>query len=631
MSKRLKKPDTEADIQLRQCLEAKQPVSFIMISGAGSGKTTSLVKALDYLNKTRGSIFKRRGQKIACITYTEVAEREILDDIGLDSIFHVSTIHSFLWAVIRPFQNDIRGWIIKRLNEKISDAQEKIEKPLTRPKTIEAAKQDIERYQIQLGKIPNVPRFIYGTGSNYEKGVLGHDDILKMVPNLIIDNDLLKTIISDRFPFVFVDESQDTTETVVKALKSIDAYASHKFCLGFFGDPMQKIYTTGIGKILEEENWITIKKPENFRCSKAVLPVINKIRYEDDKLEQIHGHEGIALGSAIMFILPRDEFRTERLENVRATMAKKNNDPLWSQDNGKDVNIRVLVIIHKMAALRLGFGDLYAAFNADQPPSFLKDGFIDGSSWAITPFLSYILPLVQFAQDENYFDVISFLRRNSPVLAKDSLSQMNTSVTLQALKDAVAQLVEMLSNNECTVAEAFRLVRDSKIILLDGRINQYLLSFDNGTLLEGVEEETLVGAKAMSSFFSCPVIQLWAYQRYIQDQSPFSTQQGVKGSEFTRVLTILDDEEGAYTLFSYDKYFNIVPLSQNDNKNISEGNESVIDRTRRLFYVCCSRAVQDLAVVLFASDTNTARQKVIDSGIFPEEHIHLLDDIVIDR
>ncbi len=28
----------------------------------------------------------------------------------------------------------------------------------------------------------------------------------------------------------------------------------------------------------------------------------------------------------------------------------------------------------------------------------------------------------------------------------------------------------------------------------------------------------------------------------------------------------------------------------------------MLDRTRRLFYVCCSRAVKDLAVVLFAAD-----------------------------
>ena len=115
MTSRINQPDTDADIKLRECLEAAQPVSFVMVAGAGSGKTTSLIKALDYIGKTRGASLRRKGQKIACITYTEVAEREIWADIGEESIFHVSTIHSFLWTIVRPFQKDIVRWVEGRL------------------------------------------------------------------------------------------------------------------------------------------------------------------------------------------------------------------------------------------------------------------------------------------------------------------------------------------------------------------------------------------------------------------------------------------------------------------------------------------------------------------------------------
>ena len=75
-----------------------------MIAGAGSGKTTSLVKALAHLSRARAPALRRRGQKIACITYTEVAVGEIWSDVGNDALFHVSTIHSFLWTVVHPFQ-----------------------------------------------------------------------------------------------------------------------------------------------------------------------------------------------------------------------------------------------------------------------------------------------------------------------------------------------------------------------------------------------------------------------------------------------------------------------------------------------------------------------------------------------
>ena len=50
----------------------------------------------------------------------------------------------------------------------------------------------------------------------------------------------------------------------------------------------------------------------------------------------------------------------------------------------------------------------------------------------------------------------------------------------------------------------------------------------------------------------------------------------------------------------------------------------MFDRTGRLFYVCCSRAVQNLAVVLFFSDVELARKKVVESGLFSEGQVHVL-------
>src|SRR5689334_18713593 len=102
-TRRIDKPDTEADIQLRKYLD--QSTSFVMVAGAGSGKTTSLVKALAHIGKTHGKSLRERGQRIACITYTEVATEQIFGDVGQDHLFHVSTIHSFLWDLIKPFHN----------------------------------------------------------------------------------------------------------------------------------------------------------------------------------------------------------------------------------------------------------------------------------------------------------------------------------------------------------------------------------------------------------------------------------------------------------------------------------------------------------------------------------------------
>ena len=90
------------------------------------------------------------------------------------------------------------------------------------------------------------------------------------------------------------------------------------------------------------------------------------------------------------------------------------------------------------------------------------------------------------------------------------------------------------------------------------------------------------------------------------------------------MLVVLDDEESEYSLFSYGKYLGIDALSAKDNENIAAHTDSVLDRTRRLFYVCCSRAVQDLAVVLFAPDLLAAHRAVLSKGFFHPADVHIL-------
>ncbi|WP_142638881.1 UvrD-helicase domain-containing protein [Ruegeria faecimaris] len=57
------------------------------------------------------------------------------------------------------------------------------------------------------------------------------------------------------FPVIFVDEGQDTDPAFVDALREVAQAVSLGFCLGFFGDPEQKIYMQGAGQIPPEEGW----------------------------------------------------------------------------------------------------------------------------------------------------------------------------------------------------------------------------------------------------------------------------------------------------------------------------------------------------------------------------------------
>ncbi len=630
MTNRAGQPDTNADIELRRYLDQQPPSCFTMVAGAGSGKTTSLVKALVHLARTRAPDLRRRGQLVACITYTEVAVREIRSDIGDVSLFHVSTIHSFLWTIVRSFQCDLRQWVAGRIEERIVNAQAKLDRPGTRVQTKEKATRDIESYQRQLAALDNIARYTYGMGSDYANGVLGHDDVLKVGPAFIEKHALLRTLIANQFPFIFVDESQDTNPAFVAALKQVANTATVDFCLGFFGDPMQKIYMTGVGPIESEDGWNRITKPENFRCPKRVLDVANRIRAEADGLQQVRGRmierndELVTVeGTARLFILPADGLRIERITQVRHWLAKANGDAQWESD-GPKANFRVLVLVHRMAARRLHFPNLYAALNDHGAPLSLKAGLLDGTAWVVRPFLQFLLPLTLAARSDSNFDVMASLRMHCPLLREGHLAGRDIGGMLCRLQDDVRRLLPMFAGgSRITIREVLGFVRDRNLMELDERFIDYL--DDSNGSVEDSDQNAESGS--VNAFLDCTADELTGYRTYIEDESPFATQQGIKGAEFDRVLVILDDEEGKYNLFSYGKYFGITTLSDKDKLNIASGLDSVIDRTRRLFYVCCSRAVKDLAVILFVPDIAAACGALERKAFFPTEHTYLLSDL----
>jgi DNA helicase-2/ATP-dependent DNA helicase PcrA len=633
MTKRINAPDTEADIKLRACLDKSPRVSFNMIAGAGSGKTTSLVKALNHIITTKGDALRRQGQQVACITYTEIAAKEIWDDVGNNTLVHVSTIHSFLWSVIRPFQKDIKKWVLSNITLRITNLETTIAdygaRVQQRTKDKDAKK--LEKLKSEALFINEVSYFNYGTGSNYLKGILGHDDIVKLVPAMIQDRAMLNTIISQKFPYIFVDESQDTFPDIVSALKKVDKDHSGKFCLGFFGDPMQKIYPTGVGDIPAEVGWAIIKKPENFRCSKRVLDLINLIRKQSDGLQQtggrvenVEGKPAPVKGSAQIFILPSDDHRKENLQRVKGWCSKKFDDDSWNDDS----KIKIFVIVHRMAAIRLGFPNLYSAMNDDAPSSF-NDGFLDGTSWPLKPFLNFILALVQKNNEGQKFEVLTIARANSPKLMGENLKSPELPKNMKTIKQAIDALSDMMKDDSnATVLDVFRHIQGSELAVLDSRIVNHMNdAVKSEEDLEGEEEPAAIEIASMKKYFTCPAKELWGYKKYFESESPFATQQGVKGAQFDRVLTILDDEEGTHRQFSYDKYFGVAALSNTDELNIAQGKDSVIERTRRLFYVSCSRAKRELVVIYYTGNVGNAVEKVMEMGIFPEEDILTINNL----
>jgi len=640
MTRRIDSPDTSSDLELQKNLALDEPHSFVMRAGAGSGKTTSLIKALDFVAKKRGRELKANRQQVVCITYTEIATEEIRHDVGENPLVHVSTIHSFLWQLIRPFHRDISSWVEGTIRERIASLEEEqsgfASKPRTRNSTIERNALQIEDYTAQLESINSVPFFTYSVASNYREGMLGHDDIIKMVPQLILNKPLLATLVSQRYPFFFVDESQDTAPLVVEALKSIAAEHSDSFCLGFFGDPMQKIYATGVGDIEPGDGWREFDKPENFRCSQAVLRFINRIRSQGDDLIQTGGLRsdiGIGVvpveGTARLVVLPADEERYPNLDKVRAWLAEQNSDPLWKEDS-PTADLKILVIVHRMAANRLGFPNLYGAFN-DKTSDEIKDGFQQGDFWPLAPLTKFVLPLTAAHQSGNDAEVLAILRTQSPqLLAANVARQTDAAKFLRSLRDSTEELSKILASDESkTVRDVLSFVEEKQLLNLDRRLIVALAvpEDQNGEASRIDDDDQSAVGPFLDSYLACPVSELRGYRDYFSKQSPYATQQGIKGAEFERVVVILDEVEGRHIQFSYEKLLGLKELSETDSAHRENSEDSVVERTLRLFYVCCSRARRDLVVVLYSAEPDKAAAHLRSAGGFQETEVLTIEDL----
>jgi DNA helicase-2/ATP-dependent DNA helicase PcrA len=390
---------------------------------------------------------------------------------------------------------------------------------------------------------------------------------------------------------------------------------------------MQRIYATGIGDIQTEDEWLVIKKEENFRCPTSVLAVANAIRRDGDGLQQVRGRttrvDGVDVpvpGTARIFVLPADEQRSERLLQVRQWIAEANHDPAWRA--GESADLKVLLIVHRMAATRLGFANLYAAMNDDAPEAF-KAGLLEGTAWPLRPFLAFVLPLCSALRDEAQFKAMSILREQCPRLARSALTSADTEDVLQAIRQSTGELASMMAaESTATNRQVLQLLREANLVALDPRLLSYLEEAPPpADDAPDDDAEATLEAGAMDRFLACAAREFWGYSEYMNRESPFVTQQGIKGAEFPKVLVVLDDDEGTHVQFSYDKYFGIKPLSQRDQENLREGKETAVERTRRLFYVCCTRALTDLAVVLFSSDVTLAEERVRALSIFPNDQV----------
>jgi len=615
-----------ADEEIYSCLDLDNPKSFFLFAGAGSGKTRSLVEALKRFRKNNIARLKKNGQKIAVITYTNAACDEIKSRLEFDLAIYVSTIHSFAWDMINPYTHDIRNWLAANLEAEIADLTDKQGRARnTTTKTYKDRARKIELKNNRLNLLPSINKFTYNpNGDNLEKDSLNHEEVIKITAHFIQQKPLMQSILIRKFPIILIDESQDTKKELVDAFFEIQEKHPGNIVLGLFGDTMQRIYTDGkidLGQNIPD-TWAKPAKIINYRCPKRVITLINKIRSgaDDQTQEPYKDNDGCVRLFIVDVSNPVNKAKVE--SDIASIMAELTDDQLWKDTS--QASVKILTLEHHMAANRGGFFDFfYPLYSVNK----LKTGLLDGKLAGGSLFAKQVLPLVKAKQTGDEFTVSRIMRENSPKIKKDALKKSTKSLEeITKAKDAVNALYSLWSGDaDPSLKEILKEVLNSRIFLIPDTllpIANRLNDDHEGAAEEHAEEpENDPVIEAWDTALQCKFSQFEEYVRYISEESRFGTHQGIKGLQFPRVMVILDDDEARGFMFSYDKLFGAVEPTATDLKNLEEGKETSIDRTRRLFYVTCSRAEESLAIVAYTQEPQKVNDYVLEQAWFDKGEI----------
>lgn len=607
--------DLQVDETLEKCILSTPRKSFFLFAGAGSGKTHSLVLLLKKIRDGIGKDLLLQGKNVAVITFTNAATDEIINRLDYSPVFHISTIHSFVWDVIKYYQTDIKRLYCQYIQKDIQELYEKQEKAKSKTtKTYLSNTEKINHLEDKLEKAKTIEKFVYNpNGSNPEYNALKHAEVIKISAQMIMDSMMLQRIIAQRYPILLIDESQDTKKELIDAFFKIQKNFSEAFTLGLLGDQKQRIYPDGKENMANTipPEWEQPVKKMNYRCAKRIIKLANTIGIDLDIHAEQTPRDDAGDGLIRLFVVQQQEGinKDEVEQMVMKIMSDHTADEKWF---GKDADVKVLTLEHMMAARRLGFDQFFGPLSR---VTKYQMTFLQGTVSELEFFTKEILPIADSIKEDGRV-ALEVLKAYSPLLSKQN-TEKPYDLYLRCREEA-GKVANMVIKNH-TIREVVKSIWDSQLLTVPEVVRQAstLVAAD---ITEEMEEDLQAWVMVMD----LPINMVRGYDDYVNQRTRFDTHQGVKGLEFDRVMVIIDDSEARGFMFSYDKLFGVKELTETDIRHIEAREESSVDRTQRLFYVTCTRAKESLAIVMYASDSEKVKSQVMSKGWFSDQEIILL-------
>lgn len=521
----------------------KQGLSFRVEAGAGSGKTYSLNRVIEWIQANKWSEFQKKKQNVVCITYTNAAVDVIAERLDKDSFILPSTIHSFAWNAIKQYQSALK---------KIISSNE-----LLQPKECDMT----EIMEIQ-----------YTLGHRYqENGILYlyHDDVISLF-NTLLDNAKFRKIFSDKYPLILIDEYQDSFQSIVE--RFIEYFISKGVGpqFGFFGDAWQTIYQSNKAcGLIEHENIKEIKKGSNFRSAPKIVEILNFIRPDLPQRSAIDGFDGE------ITVITCDDYKGQRrtdrnfkdelpIEEFQIRLSKLK-DQIENNITGSGENLKILMITHKVLASQQGYDKLL---------DVISDGLKDKEDVFLLFFMNTVEP------------VYEALTENNMQLLFDTLKVKRYPINKKAEKLCWKALQERLTITRFQKSiDVLKTVLDSKLIPIPQQIEDYYDLYYSAP-------ETAYSNTTIKDFLDLDYTQFLSAISFLYPESEFSTEHGVKGEEYDNVVFVISR---GWNQYQFEKY---IPMIKN---GYPTDKEASYIRNRNLFYVCCSRPKKRLFIFISIS------------------------------
>ena len=310
--------------------------------------------------------------------------------------------------------------------------------------------------------------------------------------------------------------------------------------------------------------------------------------------------------------------------NVARRMVEVTGDENWENGSG---GYKALTLEHHMAAGRLGFQSLFGPLYSVER---LRTALLDGTLPPLRFLRERVLALAEALRAGDDFRVAAIVRGNSPAIDGKALRAegVDQRARLQDAKAAVETFSQLWDGGEePTVRQALNCIQNTGLFELPEALSGALVvdatpqndAAEPADANDDIDEATAAWCEVLS----CALSDVALYGSYVDGSSPFDTHQGVKGLQFPRVMVIIDDDEARGFMFSYEKLFGVKEPSATDRRNVDEGKETAIDRTRRLFYVTCSRAEEALAIVAYTEQPEALRNQVLEREWFSENEVEI--------